>query len=66
MPVAPNQDMFVNEECSHCGKPAVLVISHRNTYCWRCPSGGLGWITEGSPLDVYNELIDPWIDDNEE
>ena len=66
MPVAPNQDMFENEECNHCGKPGVLVITRRGTYTWRCPQGGYTWYRVGSKMDIYNELIDPWIDDNED
>ena len=63
MPVAENQDMFENETC-YCHKlPGVLVLTHRNTYRWRCKFGGMSWTTEGSQMDIYNEIVDPFIDE---
>lgn len=37
--------------------PAELVFTPRcGTYRWRCRQCGIGWVTEGTPLERHNEI----------
>lgn len=50
--------MFEQEMCWHCKKLGILVVNPENgLYRWRCPQGGLSWVTEGSVMGVANEII---------
>ena len=47
------------------GCVAVIRKTHRNTFRYWCKKSGRSWTVEGSPMDVYNELVDPYIEEDD-
>jgi len=50
---------FEQEVCDRHNVPVfadLVFTSLCGTYRWRCPLCGLGWVTEGSPMDIANEI----------
>ena len=50
---------FQQEFCERHGEPIEATLTFNpvcGTFRWRCPKCGIGWVTEGSAMDVANEI----------